>query len=581
MINVTALTPPVANFTANLTSGTSPLNVSFTDTSSNTPTAWNYSLGDGNYSTLQNPTHIFYTGNWSVNLTASNDDGTGYKNGTYINVTSGVVAPVASFTTNTTSGKIPLHVQFTDSSTNTPTTWLWQWGDGTSNGTTQSPIHTFTNSGVYQVNLTATNTAGSNLSSSTAITAQALTPPVANFSANITSGNVPLSVLFTDNSTNSPTSWAWQFGDGTANSTVQNPVHVFSTVGIFTVNFTATNADGSNTTSGTITTSATPVLPVAAFSANVTSGYVPRTVLFTDASTNATSWYWDLGDGSNSTDQNPTKLYSSAGTYTIKLQATNTNGTDWENKTNYLSFTNPPTPLPTATQVHSGGYAPPYQAPDVPFPQNNNTGIHLNNVSVDTTNKTVTFTGNVTNATNDTTAWFTVGSSPGLYSYYTVALVPDINGTVTGSLGLNSPMAAGTIYYVGMASTNGLALETLNFTTPSAGVLPTSTYSIYWNQIQSSNKTPLQIISIIPLPLVDLLGGGDLGWYLFFTAIIGILIIVIAVRQDSIIMVFMLVALTGVVWMTRINPQFIWIVYAVCALAAGTILYRLWRNRRS
>ena len=70
--------------------------------------------------------------------------------------------------------------------------------------------------------------------------------PVAAFSANTTSGYAPLSVLFTDASTNTPTSWAWSWGDATANGTTQNPNHTYSTGGTYNVTLTATNCAGSD-----------------------------------------------------------------------------------------------------------------------------------------------------------------------------------------------------------------------------------------------------------------------------------------------------------------------------------------------
>lgn len=70
--------------------------------------------------------------------------------------------------------------------------------------------------------------------------------PVADFSANITSGNAPLAVTFNDTSTNTPTSWNWSFGDGNF-SMVKNPVKTYAYVGNFTVNLTATNTGGRNT----------------------------------------------------------------------------------------------------------------------------------------------------------------------------------------------------------------------------------------------------------------------------------------------------------------------------------------------
>jgi hypothetical protein len=70
--------------------------------------------------------------------------------------------------------------------------------------------------------------------------------PVAQFSAAPTSGLTPLSVAFTDQSSNGPTNWQWDFGDGGI-STEQHPVHVYKTPGAFTVTLVATNASGSDT----------------------------------------------------------------------------------------------------------------------------------------------------------------------------------------------------------------------------------------------------------------------------------------------------------------------------------------------
>jgi hypothetical protein len=74
---------------------------------------------------------------------------------------------------------------------------------------------------------------------------QAATVPVANFSGTPLSGIAPLSVVFTDSSTNTPTSWAWTFGDG-GTSTAQNPAHVYASAGTYNVGLTATNSGGSN-----------------------------------------------------------------------------------------------------------------------------------------------------------------------------------------------------------------------------------------------------------------------------------------------------------------------------------------------
>jgi PKD repeat protein len=163
--------------------------------------------------------------------------------------------------------------------------------------------------------------------------------PVAAFSADVTSGTEPLTVTFTDASTNTPTSWSWTFGDG-GTSTLRNPVHVYSDPGTYTVSLTVTNAAGSDTETktGYITVYAAASAPTAAFTADYTSGTAPLTVTFTDSSTgNPTSWLWDFGDGTTSTDQNPVHTYTISGSYTVTLTVSNTAGSDSETKIGYIT----------------------------------------------------------------------------------------------------------------------------------------------------------------------------------------------------------------------------------------------------
>ena len=146
--------------------------------------------------------------------------------------------PSASFTQDKTSGSTPFTVQFTDTSSNNPSSWLWDFGDG-STSTAQNPSHQFVGGGTYNVTLTATNSFGSNQTSPTTITVNAV--PVASF----TFSQNGMTISFTDTSSHSPTSWSWDFGDG-ATSTVKNPTHTFSTVRTFNVTLTATNSVGSS-----------------------------------------------------------------------------------------------------------------------------------------------------------------------------------------------------------------------------------------------------------------------------------------------------------------------------------------------
>ncbi len=92
--------------------------------------------------------------------------------------------------------------------------------------------------------------------------------PVAGFSANATSGSVPLAVQFTDTSTGTtPLTYAWDFdNNGITDSTVKNPVFTYLTAGTYTVKLKVTNSAGTNTStrSNYITISDPPVAPVPA-----------------------------------------------------------------------------------------------------------------------------------------------------------------------------------------------------------------------------------------------------------------------------------------------------------------------------
>jgi PKD repeat protein len=201
------------------------------------------------------------------------------------------------------------------------------------------------------LNIDLTSSAGYPMVSAIEVTTSIPTP-VAAFSGTPTEGSSPLSVAFTDESTNIPTSWAWDFNnDGTTDSTEKNPTHVYTADGTYTVRLTATNAGGSNTVTRTNYISVGPHAPVAAFSATPTSGYAPLSVAFTDESTNTpTTWAWDFNnDGTtDSTDKNPSHQYTAVGTYSVSLTAANAGGSDTVTRTNYITVT---VPVPVITSI--------------------------------------------------------------------------------------------------------------------------------------------------------------------------------------------------------------------------------------
>ena len=216
---------------------------------------------------------------------SSAKNSTGFKTGQayIITLAEAPAAPVASFdsanvsvVTNSTTqgwaGFSPLTMQFTDTSTNTPTSWKWVRNNLTD--TSWTVFNTSQNArdsfwiGNWTVNLTATNTGGSNISSQTLwVNVSQMAAPVAGFtSANVSvvtnstaqgwAGGSPLTMQFTDTSTNTPTSWKWARNNLTDTSwtvfnTSQNARDSFW-IGNWTVNLTATNAAGSGISSQTL-----------------------------------------------------------------------------------------------------------------------------------------------------------------------------------------------------------------------------------------------------------------------------------------------------------------------------------------
>ena len=187
-------------------------------------------------------------GSYNVSLTVTNAAGSDTKTEIAL-ITVSEPAPVAQFSGEPLSGAVPLTVNFTDASTNAAS-YAWDFeNDGTIDSTEQNPEHTYTAAGNYTVNLTVANSAASVSEVKDDYITVNPAAPVANFSANVTSGNVPLAVLFTDESTgDSITAWAWDFeNDGIVDSSEQNPEHVYSLPGVYNVSLTVTSAGGSNT----------------------------------------------------------------------------------------------------------------------------------------------------------------------------------------------------------------------------------------------------------------------------------------------------------------------------------------------
>lgn len=250
---------------------------------------------------------------------------------------------VASFTASVASGNAPLAVNFTDTSTNSPTSWLWEFEAGVTS-TSQNPSHTFLNPGVYTVRLTAANALGEYPYAMTITVTSPdagelpSVPPLAAFTVDVALGVAPLTVNFTDASTGTPTEWEWSWGDGTANGTTQNPIHVYASDGQYIVTLTATDAHGWTSSASKVIvvssdTDPSDNVPIADIVSSVTSGFAPLSINFSAVVSTDAIYAWDFGDGSTSSLTAPTHLFAAPGTYTVTLTVSNLYGSTSSNIT--------------------------------------------------------------------------------------------------------------------------------------------------------------------------------------------------------------------------------------------------------
>ena len=321
---------PISGFTATPQSGPFPLNVSFIDQSSGiAPLTYTWNFGDNTQiSHDKNPEHQYETaGNFSVNLTVTNSVGsakTAKEN--YIQV-SEIKYPFAAFTASPMNGSVSQQVVFIDQSRlnpliSDPAVYTWDFGDN-STSHNQSPVHTYTNPGNYTVIMNLTHGGITSADAISHILVGTSEGSRAMFTASPRNGTTPLEVNFIDQSYSTETlSYDWDFGDGSVIVHNQNPVHRYTSEGLYNVTLAVKGKTVSDLIKQTnFIRVGAPELPSVDFTAAPPKGPAPLLVSFVDLSKGSSplTYAWNFGDNSSiSYDRNPSHLYSSPGLYNRK-----------------------------------------------------------------------------------------------------------------------------------------------------------------------------------------------------------------------------------------------------------------------
>ena len=231
---------------------------------------------------------------------------------TYYNITPTNFGTTAALNLQTNG----FQVTFSDSSIATDSVLL-QFGDGNSS-TNGNVIHTYT-PGNYTVCLIAYG--GPPCGNDTACIPINITcnPPQSAFS--FTDSNLTIQLSNASNYYGNPV-WQWDFGDGNQSSQ-ENPNHTYAAPGIYTTCLIVQDSCGADTSCQLLQVPCQP--PVASFSGNTVN---LTANFFNGTTTPGSTFQWDFGDGSSSTDTNPIHTYATNGTYNVCLIATNSCGTD-------------------------------------------------------------------------------------------------------------------------------------------------------------------------------------------------------------------------------------------------------------
>ena len=279
-----------------------------------------WDFGNGITSTEKNPIADYpLIGNYTIKLVITTTDGcidsTEIVNGIRVNTKASI-----DFSATPTTQCANSPVQFTDASTGADK-WLWSFGNGATS-TAQNPIAQYTDSGTYNIRLIAwSNGCNDTLIKNNYIT---ISPGVARFRPAYSCTN-RLQVNFIDTSV-IPKTWLWNFGDGNTSS-VQNPVHTYSSAQNYTVTLTVTNGACTDTKSALIYTGSS----ITDFKSSKDSICKSDSILFTATPSmpvRVVKYTWDFGDGvmQITTKTAISHFYNNGGIYTVKLFSQDVNG---------------------------------------------------------------------------------------------------------------------------------------------------------------------------------------------------------------------------------------------------------------
>jgi PKD repeat protein len=333
--------PPVADPKGPYT-GTAGTEIAFDGSGSSDPdgsiVSYTWDFGDGATGSGATTNHVYAAqGTYNLSLTVTDDGGAVDSASTSVSIDPANQAPTANAGgpyTATDGTTVVFDGTGSSDADGTITDYAWDFGDGTS-GSGATPSHLYAAAGSYNVLLTVTDDGGlTHIDTTSATIGEVVNqPPVADANGPY-SGTTGMLISFDSNGSTDPdgsiVTFSWDFGDGTS-ATGATASHAYTAEGSYNVTLTVTDNDGAMDSASTTVTVGSGNLAPVADAGGPYSSMAGVEIQFDGSGSNdpdgsIVAYKWEFGDGSESTDLNPTHSYATAGTYNVTLTVYDDNG---------------------------------------------------------------------------------------------------------------------------------------------------------------------------------------------------------------------------------------------------------------
>lgn len=283
--------------------------------------AWNF--GDGNTDNVFNPRHLFTdSGTYIVSLIVSNagcNDTVSHPITIYPKPAAGFSLPVAY------ACGVPVTISLSNSASGA-NGYVWDFGNGQSS-TSVNPSVQFTQQGSFTITQIASNVYHCADTASHALQVYPY-PAINSLAIDSSDGCQPLTVSLSATVANGIT-YAWDWGDNTGLESGGSQIsHMYSDTGTYSITLYSYSNPACGDTLALPGAVRVYVRPVADFVFVADSGIYPLdgTIDFTNASSNASQYAWNFGDGTQSIEANPIHRYETVNDFSVELIATSEHG---------------------------------------------------------------------------------------------------------------------------------------------------------------------------------------------------------------------------------------------------------------